>query len=438
MKSKHLFSSLIFIIFISYNLKSQIGFPDPGFQLNSLFHENDNVDNYAFDVDIQHDSKIVIVGSQKNNTSRDIIVIRLHENGLPDYSFQGNAFQLYNITSSKKECARSVKVVDKKILVAGCSGNSAFLLRLNEDGSRDPSFGSDGIRICSSLSVINEIAIEKLGDHYNILAAGTYRDGTTNKAGIIKYSSTGEADHSFGDLGLAKIDLNLESEFTDIKISVAGAVYACGNILKKGLHDNDALIAKFNLKGRSNKLFGGGLAYVTVDAPIERRNNGARSLFIDKNKKVTICGSYESVKDYDAYVCRVNENGSLDRNFGSKRDGYYRSDYVNETDESTSLVVQNDGRIIIGGRSDFEGNFDFTLTRLNPNGLPDTSFACNSWQMSDFSSGNDEINAMFLIEDKYLITVGNSINTKQDKIVLAKYKVSNSKDLRSEDLAKIW
>ena len=419
------FFSLIFLFIVSINGVSQEGFPDAAYQTRKYFPARQDSSFYACDAVLQPDGKLVIAGRFESKGHQSVLVVRLLPDGRPDPGFQQNGLGIYALPELDQACAQTILLISNRILLGGKAKLGSFLFQLREDGSPDPGFGQNGLIVISKLVSIEDLASFSTGSETMILAAGFFRDHSCLRPGMVRLTSHGELTTGYGNDGRAELNPTVTGKFYRLSASKNGQVIVCGTSQNSD-QQQDALVAKFRADGMPNLSFGTGNGYVQVDGPVPGRRNNATGIHIGKSGEITLCGTYSANRDDDAYVCRLLRNGSLDRRFGSHRDGYYRSDYLNETDEISSLVLQDNGKIIIGGRSDFGGNYDFNLTRLHVNGLPDASFACNSWQLKDFSSSQDGIHAMVVHSDRYLLTIGNSNNQEENRIVVARFLLGDA------------
>ncbi len=55
----------------------------------------------------------------------------------------------------------------------------------------------------------------------------------------------------------------------------------------------------------------------------------------------------------------------------------------------TSISLQGDGKIVLGGNTSNGGNIDFALARLNINGSLDNTFSTDGKQTTDFGLSAD-------------------------------------------------
>jgi uncharacterized delta-60 repeat protein len=108
--------------------------------------------NYAFVpnsivVDPVHN---ILVGAREFRPNADIAVVRFTQNGLVDTSFASSGIYIAGLPNSNSQEAGTVAEGDGKVILMGSLDNptsalkDAIAIRLNYDGSLDPTFGSAG------------------------------------------------------------------------------------------------------------------------------------------------------------------------------------------------------------------------------------------------------------------------------------------------------
>jgi uncharacterized delta-60 repeat protein len=122
-------------------------------------------------------------------------------------------------------------------------------------------------------------------------------------------------------------------------------------------------------------------------------------------KVVTLGKKYLSGGAADFAIVRYNTDGSLDATFSG--DGRQFISF-GHTDDGLSVVIQTDGKIVVGGQTCTSGGVcDVALARLNTNGSLDTTFSGDGKVVQDF--GGDD-------------NGGNDIALNGSKIVVAGYE----------------
>jgi uncharacterized delta-60 repeat protein len=96
---------------------------------------------------------------------------------------------------------------------------------------------------------------------------------------------------------------------------------------------------------------------------------------IQEDGKIVVVGLAFGPGTNDLGLARYNPNGTRDRNFGNN--GFAQADIGGNRDIGTSVAIQADGKIVVGGISapDGTGDFQAALARFNSDGTLDTGFA---------------------------------------------------------------
>ena len=324
---------------------------------------------------LQPDGKILLGGSinsyngtTQNNINPSSALIRLNSNGSKDTSF--NIDTGFFVSSSPVgDCLFSSIAFqsDGKILVGGSftsyRGITANrLVRLNSDGTIDPSFNI-GIGFNSSVGNID------LQTDGKILVSGnftTFNGVTQNR--LVRLNSDGSKDTTF-DVGSGfdnwVSDINVQ---TDGKIIVAGKFNTYNGILQNKL-------IRLTTNGASDATFNIGAGF---------SNSTNLSLFINQHQqqdgKIIAFGNFDKYNGVgqNGFV-RINTDGSKDGSFLLGSLGFNTGD---STGTGTSccpgvscLFLQSDGKLLVGGSFvSFNGITENKLIRFNSNGEKDTTF----------------------------------------------------------------
>ncbi|NJO80827.1 MAG: hypothetical protein HC827_21540 [Cyanobacteria bacterium RM1_2_2] len=111
--------------------------------------------------------------------------------------------------------------------------------------------------------------------------------------------------------------------------------------------------------------------------------------------------------------------GALDTTFSG--DGIVTLDFNGGFDEARSVVVQPDGKIVVAGYADNGSNFDFALTRYNPNGTLDTSFGSGGRVITPIGSNADSAFSVTLQPDGKVVVAGFAFNGSNSDFALTRY-----------------
>lgn len=230
---KNLFRVLAIKLFIAFLLGSLLqisadaaGVVDRAFGTNGTVTTDVSFGAYAMDALFLPDGKFIVVGGSSYDSS--ISLVRYNENGSLDSSFGDNGKVVFNVTARIFAAALQS---DGKIVVVGTSpslnGNSPgdfFAVRFNAQGTVDANFGSGGIvRINQgSYDSFNAVAVQPDG---KIVAAGNTSDGG-NRGAVIRLNPNGSIDTTFaGGLFFYSFPNAAEySSFQEIKILSNGRI----------------------------------------------------------------------------------------------------------------------------------------------------------------------------------------------------------------------
>jgi uncharacterized delta-60 repeat protein len=174
-------------------------------------------------------------------------------------------------------------------------------------------------------------------------------------------------------------------------------------------------IARFNSDGSLDTSFGSGNGYVTQDiSSSPATNDYGNSLVLQPDGKILLGGSCMIGGAYQFCIARFNSNGSLDiANFGSGN-GYVIQDISLSTSEfGYSLALQPDGKILLGGYCFVGSSAQFCIARFNSDGsLDTTSFGSgNGYVIQDIGPNDDYGYSLALQPDAKILMIGNCINS---------------------------
>jgi uncharacterized delta-60 repeat protein len=193
---------------------------------------------------LQLDGKILVAGGRYNPTL-DFAVVRYNANGTLDTSF-GTGGMVTTPIGNGNEIAMAIAIQpDGKILLAGYSDSAYFALaRYTSFGTLDTTFGSTG-KVTTSLGTgahcANAIALQTDG---KILIAGSYMNGTNMDVVLVRYTSDGLLDTSFGNGGVVKTAVGTGNDYgTAISLQSDGKILVAG--YTNNGSDDDFLLIRY-------------------------------------------------------------------------------------------------------------------------------------------------------------------------------------------------
>jgi len=177
-----------------------------------------NGSEMASGIAVQSDGKIVVTGSAATSDGRgvDLAVVRYNTDGSLDNSFGTSGIVTTSISNGLEMSVGIAIQADGKLVVVGsadASGggttNEIAVVRYNNDGSLDTSFGTDGIvttSVSDGAEIANGIALQADG---RVVVAGTgnVSGGSSGVSvvcdvAVVCYNNDGSLDTSFGTDGI--------------------------------------------------------------------------------------------------------------------------------------------------------------------------------------------------------------------------------------------
>ncbi len=418
--------------------------------------------DYGYSIAI-YSGNVYVTGQSWNASGNfDAYVIRLNEDGSIDSSFgnslgrdinedgvNDNGVIIDNIAGENVDEGSSIKIDGSgKIYVVGTSSGDVFVMRLNSDGSMDSSFGSGGKVILSNIiqggggyETGYAIAIDRNGKIY-ITGYGHRYFVNNFDVYVIRLNEDGSIDRSFGNEGkviLSNIAVwNITGENSDdysmsILIDRNGKVYVTG--WSFNYYDTAGYVIRLNEDGSIDSSFGNSLGRdinedgvndngVVIDNIVGSSGGSGISIAIDGSGKVYVTGDSYNGSNSDAYVIRLNEDGSMDGSFGSGGKVILSSIAGgNGVDYGSSVAIDGNGKVYVTGFSSNGSNDDAFVIRLNSDGSVDSGFGSGGKVvLHNITGGNgrDICNSMVIdVNGKVYITgYSDNISSNADAYVI--------------------
>ena len=317
---------------------------------------------------LQSDGKIVVAGYTDTFGTNDVLVMRFDNNGSLDTTFNvGNiggipsgGIQIVNRGGDERAKAIAIQS-DGKIVVAGTStafgSTDAMIVRLNADGSLDPTFNNGGSQIINRTGEDQICAVVLQGDGKIVVA------GYTNRLGS-------------------------------------------NDVLAARLNVNGGLDTTFNTRIVGGRVTGG---TQVINLTGDDRGQAAA---LQSDGKIVIAGHTDRFGDRDIQVVRLNGDGTVDLTFNPSitpagPTGGVAVVRQTGNDQGQAVALQTDGKIVVGGFTDRFGLNDFLVMRFSDNGALDPTFDIDGIRAVG-PSGENRANALAIQTDQKIVLVGNT------------------------------
>lgn len=364
----------------------------------------------AFTLD--NNGRYLVIGNTGTGiTSDNFGLLRFQTDGTLDPAFGngGRAATDFSPVNGPSDIAKSVAIApDGKIYVAGGSlpnfpgfPISGAVARYNSDGTLDSTFGMGGIVGSSLFQFANGAtfnidggginAVKLLADG-SILLAGSVNTGGARQFGVLKLTTTGAVDTTFGVRGVALANFPGYTLQTVTSLALDGTNIVVAGYGTNAAADTDMLVTRFTADGNIDNTFGAtGLVAVAFDIAATK-NDKAFDVTIDNAGKVVLAGSADvGANKLDMAVARLTTTGVLDTTFDT--DGKKTiSVTATQDDEAFTVLVEPSpsNNLLVGGYSKVTAtNEDFALVRMDNSGALLGGFDTDGIVTTDFGSGTD-------------------------------------------------
>jgi uncharacterized delta-60 repeat protein len=305
--------------------------------------------------------KILAVGMSSGNINGGVGgygIMRFNSDGTLDNTFAQNGKVV--VPDGVQNRMEVIVQPDGKILIG--AENRPYpdpirfgAARFHQNGDLDSTFGTNGLFLVPFHHFLQEFGSMALQPDGKILFFGTSNQGTYYDFLIMRLTSSGAIDSSFGQNGFAIISFN---QYVNC---YSGLVYPNGRILAAGRHpvnSDDAAFAQFTSAGLIDSSFGNGNG--TFIHPINQVGDrtSARRVMLDSNGKLIVGGNvnFESgfiLARFDHLFTGVseNENELAVKLYPNPSDGTFQLKVYSATDSDSELQITTaDGSLVYSRR----------------------------------------------------------------------------------------
>lgn len=381
-------------------------------------------------IQIQSDGKILTCGDI--NSYLGFILIRYNNDGSLDTSFGNQGKTINNQFFQCRFSDMKIQSDGKIVIVASkrinqFSSEDLFITRYTSNGILDTSFGDNGYVF---LSCCDESASFVFQPDNKIIIA------MYDEQKIIRLTDSGEFDSTFGDNGIVIIDtfgLNTSNQFgsneyisglilqPDGKIIFSGATD-----MNKAAEDWDAYLYRLNSDGTIDTSYGTNGVVIT---DFNGRDGFGLLNRYDDNSIVAVGNTFIG-NVAKIILAKYNENGMLDSSFGTDGKVITQTNNPNTFDLCIDSKLQSDGKIVCVG---LDGNVDanpfqnsnFLLLRYNFDGSLDTTFSPTGYLTTNFNSDYNFGKSVAIQDDERIVIGGYSYISNFFNFSLARYTFEN-------------
>lgn len=345
-----------------------------GYRIFDLGNGHDNASAVA----IQEDGRIIVVGSGSYdpvNNSQDMVIKRLLADGTTDVLFAAdNIFDLngtrtIDLGGTAQGGYGVLLRADGRIVVMGNTNSVAqseiLLAQLLPGGAFDESFSYDGLQTTAFGAGISMGARAFVDlPEGKLIVAGTLGEDV----GLVRYNADGSVDLSFSGDGRSLIpspqppfnqvsNVNVKAMVVDAQLrTIIVGTITNTDLLHPATSNSTAFVLRCLPDGTADATFGyNGWAEVHLGS--------GGDVHVASDGTLLVAGTTNHAPT-NMRVTRLSSTGSVDVTFATN--GMALVDFANASDHASCMLVQPDGRILLGGATDYNGDQrnQFALARL--------------------------------------------------------------------------
>jgi len=341
-------------------------------------------------------------------------------------------------------------------------------------GDLDTTFGQGGMATIDlhHNAFANALAVAPDG---GVIVAGTAISvsGATTDVVTARFTQQGAPDPSYGQGGAFQHDFGADETGSGVALQPDGKIVVAGDSTTSG--GSQLLVTRFAGNGTLDTTFAGGTGEAELSGTPPVSLFG-RAMALQPNGQIVVGGYWAENGDYGALAARFNATGTPDTSFsggsaadlqsnpgvdetlagvGVAKDGtvygagewfssvggpgnlltYFRQsgsegagdDDLGGDDKASALVVAPDGKILVAGYTNVNGNYDFVIERYATITHLDTSFGNGGKEIIDLG-GNDTATSIALQPDGKIVVAGNSASASVSQIAVVRLLANGQSD----------
>ena len=234
----------------------------------------------------------------------------------------------------------------------------------------------------------------------------------------------GSLDESFGNAGIVITPYSSSNEFgQQVAVQTDNKIVLAGHVETNNIRD--FAVVRYNTDGSMDNSFGNG-GLVIFDGGTDA--DMAAAMIIQDDGKILIGGSvsHPSTTWDDYAMARFNADGTPDNTFGTG--GLVTTDINGEWDNAFDMAIQDDGKILLAGEAYTGGKRNVGIVRYNSDGSCDCSFGSGGFAILSIGSIIDRTRAIALQADGKILAGGWMNDGLDDQLFLTRFNSDGSTD----------
>jgi len=379
------------------------------------------------------DGRAVAAGAAGDIKYALMAAARYLPSGALDTSFGGDGLVVVDCEDSWLGGSAGAALLQpdgRLVLVGRCSKGPVpltegfWIVRLNMDGSLDPSFGTGG-QVFTPFPGGLFGATGLLQPDGRIVAAGSGGTGGPHALKAARYNPDGSLDQTFGSAG--QVVFPLAQDF----LVASAALQPDGKLVFGGTYGDagEPTVGDFGLvrllsDGTPDPSFDGDGAVISDFGAVEK----GHSVIVLGDGRLVLAGYRGTSPLIDFALVRYLSDGTLDKSFGV---GGLATADAGGIDVANAVIQLPNGKLLAVGYFVPPGPFpntDFLLARFLADGVLDTSFGAAGFLRTKISPQPDYCNTVVIAGPDLILTAGTTSQDIQD-FALARYIASTPVEL---------
>jgi len=419
-------SVLTFHLIIGMQIYGQAGSLDPNFDADGkLVTDVSSIGSHdgVRSVVVQPDGKILVGGYANEASGGMFALVRYYPDGSLDNTFGSDGIVTTGFGPESAGCYAIALQEDGKIVAAGTYGSETdhvfALARYIPNGSLDDGFGVNGKVLTDVLPEEDQYLTSMSLQSDGKIVVGGYIDasfGASDDCVVLRYLPNGTLDASFSFDGKVITDLGANDRGNALAVQPDGKILLAG---QGGLvlgESSSITLLRYDPDGVLDDTFGSNGVVITENGDAF---STALAMALLPDGKIVLTGDAYEDTNMVFGVVRFNSDGTLDNSFHF--DGRNTFPIGIALARSTSVCVQADGRIFLGGYANINGNYDFALARFNEDGSVDTNFGSNGSVTTSIGPALDYARSIAIQSDGKVLLAGIT-EEDNDDFALVRYR----------------
>lgn len=296
---------------------------------------------------------------------------------------------------------------------------------LAQPGTLDPSFGTAGIKVLQPGAFHDVIHDVIALDDTTSLICGVAQNAGLNALFIGHLLQDGSLDPAFGtSSGYTFVNVGQEAYGYAMALADDGSIYATG-LAYPTFAQSVVILAHFSSSGVPDASFGTG---GVVQTPIGTLDSEAKGMVVQDDGKIVVGGSVVSDVTFarDILFVRYNTDGTLDTSFNG--DGIAVASAYSSEDLLNDIAILADGSIVGAGYADITGFMKTVLARVDASGTFVSAFGGDGVLVPGFSVAQDRAFGILADGQQFLVTGSFMDDPNNDDTYLARFNSDGTLD----------